>query len=188
VARLLPPSDLPLVLRPFDQVTAPPGAALRAEGVRAGARLSLRWRLDAPPGSVTVAARSAEPSRRDRLWESTCFEAFIGPAGRPDYWEVNLSPSGDWNFYRFDGERTGMRPEPRVMAPSVETTSHAGGRVTVTAALDLAPLAELAAAPLDLSITAVLESASGVRSYWALRHTSPRPDFHARGSFVIRLP
>src|SRR5262245_47150312 len=99
--------------------------------------LTLRWMLTAPSGAVVMAARSAARARCDRLWESTCFEAFLARAGSPEYWEVNLSPSGDWNVYRFDSERTGMRPELRVAAPSIATSGEAGGRITVTATLDL---------------------------------------------------
>jgi len=178
---------LPRVLRPFDETSAPSRTALRARATRDGTALTLRWTLDAPPGAVVVPARSAEPVRIDRLWESTCFEAFVAPAGRPEYWEVNLSPSGDWNVYRFDGERTGMRPEPRVAPPSVETAPDTGGRFTLTAALDLAPVTELATVALDVAITAVLEAAPGARSYWALLHARRQPDFHARESFGVRL-
>ena len=101
---------------------------------------------------------------------------------------MNLSPSGDWNVYRFDSERTGMRPELRVGQPSIATTTEPGGRITVTAALDLASITELASGPLDVAVTAVLQTTDGARTYWAVRHTRAQPDFHARESFVVRLP
>lgn len=176
-----------LVLHAFDPATVPAGIALHADVDRQGSRLSLRWTLIAQPRAVAIATRTAPPARRDRLWTTTCFEVFLAPAGGPEYWEVNLSPRGDWNVYRFDGERTGMRAEPRVAAPLVHTATAANGRFTLTAGLDLAPVPALADAPLDVAVTAVLEAASGVRSYWALRHARPQPDFHARETFVVRL-
>jgi hypothetical protein len=100
---------------------------------------------------------------------------------------VNLSPAGDWNVYRFDAYRDGMRPEPRVAPPSLDAATDATGRFTLAATLDLAPIAELVSVPLDVGIAAVVESAAGAQSYWALLHTAPQPDFHRRESFVVRL-
>src|SRR5215468_2832476 len=37
-----------------------------------------------------------EPHRTDRLWEHTCFEAFVGVTGKSEYCEFNFSPSGEW--------------------------------------------------------------------------------------------
>ena len=45
--------------------------------------------------------------RTDELWRTTCFEAFVRTDG--GYVEYNLSPSGAWAAYRFDGYREGMR-------------------------------------------------------------------------------
>ncbi len=165
----------------------PPGGALGVRVAREGARLALRWSLDGPAGAWSVPAPGAAPARRDRLWETTCFEVFLAPAGQPAYWEVNMSPAGDWNVYRFDGERTGMREEPRVRPPALDASTDAAGRFTLAASLDLTPIATLATAPLDAGVAAVLATTSGVCSYWAVRHTRPHPDFHARDGFVVRL-
>ena len=32
----------------------------------------------------------------DRLWQHTCFEAFVGVPGADPYYEFNFSPAGDW--------------------------------------------------------------------------------------------
>ena len=44
--------------------------------------------------------------RRDGLWEHTCFEAFIGCVDDAGYYEFNLSPSKDWQCYRFEAYRS----------------------------------------------------------------------------------
>ena len=176
---------LALALRPFDDSICATRTLLRAEVTRDGTLLTLRWTLDTPPGALMIPARTASAARLDRLWEGTCFEAFLAPAARPEYWELNLSPSGDWNVYRFDSERTGMRLELRGAAPTIATTTEPGDRVTVAASLDLASVAELAASPLDVALTAVLQTTDGARTYWAVRHTRAQPDFHARESFVV---
>ena len=53
-------------------------------------------RLKIPPASDV-------PQRTTGLWETTCFECFLGSLGQENYWEMNLSPSGDWNVFRLDG-------------------------------------------------------------------------------------
>ena len=49
------------------------------------------------------------PERKDELWNTTCFEAFLRPQGSDVYFELNMSPSGDWAAYRFNSYRSGMR-------------------------------------------------------------------------------
>jgi hypothetical protein len=168
------------------QEAPPADTALRAGIRRCGSVLSLRYVV-----AGTVPIRWPPPAtavtRVDRLWEHTCFEAFLAPRGGAAYWELNLSPSGDWNTYRFDGYREGMRPDPRAQAPAIGVEQASCGTLTVRATLDLGTMAELRAGPLDVSLAAVLEADDGTLSYWALRHTAVRPDFHRRDGFVLHL-
>ena len=126
------------------------------------------------------------PSRRDRLWEATCVELFLARRGSPGYWEVNLSPSGDWNVYRFDAYREGMREEKALSALPIRTIR---GPAALRLHLDLA-LDELLRAEdaLEAGVSAVLGHRGGGRTYWALAHCGPRPDFHLRESFLAHLP
>ena len=55
---------------------------------------------------------SPNPARRLQLWQHTCFELLWGPLHHPTYWELNASPSGDWNLFAFDDYRDGMIEEP----------------------------------------------------------------------------
>lgn len=115
--------------------------------------------------------------RADRLWERTCFEVFVATAD--GYCEFNLSPSGQWAGYRFEGYRQGM-------AESVEVAQIAGldsgvDRVALEASIDLSPSA------VRLGLSAVIESKEGARSFWALTHPGDEPDFHHPGSFALNL-
>src|SRR5215471_10967917 len=49
------------------------------------------------------------PARGDRLWQHTCFEAFLRAEADPAYYEFNFAPSKQWAAYRFDDYRGGMR-------------------------------------------------------------------------------
>jgi hypothetical protein len=40
----------------------------------------------------------------------------------------------------------------------------------------------------ELGLSAVLEEQDGIKSYWALAHSSEKPDFHARDCFIAKLP
>ena len=40
---------------------------------------------------------------------------------------------------------------------------------------------------LQLGLAAVIESADGALSYWALRHPPGEPDFHHRDAFALAL-
>ena len=62
--------------------------------------LALDYELVAPADQLIWPAAAASPERRDELWQSTCLELFIAKPNEPRYWEINLSPSGDWNVYR----------------------------------------------------------------------------------------
>lgn len=135
---------------------------------------------------ITVPEPVADRARRDDLWRHTCFELFAGPRDQTRYLEINVSPSGDWNTYSFTSYREGM-----ALLPVAHFESHCKRRSATE--LELRFSLELAAAdavgPLhDLAITAVIEHSDGAKSYWALTHTSDRPDFHKRDSFILTAP
>jgi hypothetical protein len=120
----------------------------------------------------------AEQGRTDDLWRHTCFEAFV--ATDEGYVEYNLSPSGQWASYRFDGPRAGMRT-----ADEVATVAGLDGAWDMVA---LEARIELPHGATRLALSAVIEGADGAMSYWALAHPSAKPDFHHPDSFVLDLP
>jgi hypothetical protein len=166
---------------------APPPASLALTGSvrRDGNRLSLQYRLEDPQGLVLVPPAAAAPRRCDELWTTTCFELFLAEPGAEPYWEVNLSPSGDWNLYRLSGYRQGLAPEPTIGAlPFVVQRDGSGLEVMVT--LDLGAL-PLEGRLLELAVTAVVELRDGEILYWALRHPGEQADFHWREGFGLRV-
>ena len=138
------------------------------------------------PRALIVPPRSPAPARRDGLWQSTCLELFVGVPGEPGYLEVNVAPSGDWNVYRFTGYREGMvpldPPEPR----SREAPRGPGEALAIGFTLVL-PEPWVSARGLEAGVSAVLEWAGGEKTYWAITHRGPRPDFHRRDAFVLDL-
>lgn len=121
--------------------------------------------------------------RADRLWEHSCFEAFIGPVGEAGYNELNLATSGQWAVYAFDGYRAGMTAiEGPVAALSVSSDPE---RVRFSASIDLPALSR--GREWDLGLSAIIEAKDGSKSYWALAHAPGPPDFHNRDCFTARL-
>jgi len=156
---------------------------------RQGPGLRLRYRLEGALDQLRLPQAGAEPARRDGLWQHTCLEAFWGLPGSEAYWELNASPSGEWNLYRLDRYREGLRPEPLGGAPRSQwtlTSAPAGGR-RLELELWCGLPETLQAGALEASLTAVLEHRDGMCTYWALTHPGPEPDFHRRDGFVLRL-
>jgi len=182
------PPSLSAVQHPFalSSFTPPPASLSLAGHVRRdGDRLSLDYRLEDPEGLVLVPPAIATPRRRDELWTTTCFEAFLAEPGAEPYWEVNLAPSGDWNLYRLSGYRQGLAPELAIAAlPFV--VERDGGGLDLAVTLDLGAL-PLAGRPLELAVTAVVELQDGEILYWALHHPGEQADFHRRDGFVLRI-
>jgi hypothetical protein len=130
---------------------------------------------------------SAVPARRaDKLWEHTCFEAFVAPQEGDAYFEFNFAPSGEWAAYVFRRYREGgALALDRTPAVSFRRTT---GGLELEAIIDPGLLPGIhMGAPLRLGLSAVIQDERGDRSYWALRHPSGRPDFHHPDAFVLVL-
>ncbi len=133
----------------------------------------------------------AQPSERcDRLWEHTCFEAFLGSAGCTGYREFNFSPSGQWACYDFSCYRQPLRSDLHTAAPQI-TAQITDGHLKLQAVIGNDALPQDAASkPLRIGLAAVVETRDTVednRSYWALHHPTDRPDFHHPDSFLFEL-
>ncbi|HVY87914.1 MAG TPA: DOMON-like domain-containing protein [Hyphomonadaceae bacterium] len=135
-----------------------------------------------------VIPRPATPARADELWKHTCFEAFARQPDAENYTEFNFAPSGAWAAYRFARRRSGMGNLDNVPAPSTVFKADAK-RLELAVTLDLSKVLELPLeAPWRAGITAIIEEASGAKSYWALAHPQGNPDFHHADSFALDLP
>ena len=125
------------------------------------------------------------PSRKFGLWEATCFEFFIGGVGDRNYWEFNLSPSGDWNVFHLDDYRQGLRDEIAFTSLPFAVDRSANS-LTLKLAVDLSQIISIDR-ELEVSVTAVINSTQAEVSYWALTHCGDEADFHLRDSFVIKI-
>ncbi len=142
--------------------------------------MMLDFRID---GDKVVIPEWRSGSREDGLWNSTCFELFLGTTNSDSYFEFNFSPSSQWAAYRFEKYREGMTDQPMKVEPHVEFDLDKPLELSVD--LDLS---DMPWAPLMGNLAAVIEEEGGHKSYWALAHSSGPPDFHNRDCFIAQLP
>ncbi|WP_106639253.1 DOMON-like domain-containing protein [Allosphingosinicella vermicomposti] len=179
-------------------------------GSRSGLRrIALRFVASGNIDAVRFPHHVTSHARKDELWRTTCFEAFLRVGDDNAYREFNLAPSGNWNCYHFTGYRENMAPENHVGDPAIQTymrreplgpgddghSSSIGPLdrfeapfLMLTATLEL----QSAMLPLDqpwhLALSAVIEEKNDRVSYWALKHPSGKPDFHHEDCFALELP
>ena len=141
----------------------------------------VRWRIDGV--SRLVVPKFAGKGRQDNLWQTTCFELFVKPAGGEGYCEFNLSPSERWAAYDFSSYREGMAERPFTREP--DCTMRMGQAMAIfDAAL---PRAQMPTGKCSVGLSAVIEEDGGMKSYWALGHGGEKPDFHDASCFTARL-
>ena len=139
-------------------------------------------------GDVSRVALPApnDPGIGHELWRHTCFESFIATEQGGPYFELNFSPSGEWAAYRFDRYRSGME-QVGIGTPELKINV-LGPMITVTATVALGPLPELVPwQTWHIGLSAVIETAQGSRSHWALAHPFGKPDFHHEDCFAAEL-
>jgi hypothetical protein len=150
-----------------------------------GGCLKFNYHLTGNIAQLSIPVPKA-PTATDGLWEHTCFEAFIAVEGETRYHEFNFSPSGQWATYAFS--RTRERCAWSIKHPPIITFKHNRESLLLEAIIHSADLPPNSAhLPLQLGLSAVLETPTGNRSYWALQHPASNPDFHNRAGFILTL-
>jgi hypothetical protein len=174
-------------LKPFPGEGNPAGIAIGGSIARSADALSVRCEVRGDLSKVSIPLAAEAPRRQDRLWEETCLELFLGTTDSAEYWEVNLSPSGHWNVYRFDKYREGMREEPGITSLPFQVRTQPDA-LRLSLDLDLRKILPQVQGAVEAGVCAVLRPVAGKTSHWALTHPASRPDFHRRDGFALILP
>lgn len=171
-------------LTPHPDWPCPAITGIAVEVARPGqGALSFRYEVAGDISALRLPTGPA-PGRADGLWQTTCFEAFLRPAGGAGYFEFNFAPSGAWAAYAFSGYREGMQPLEPLVAPTIVTRTTEGGLVVEVSLL----LSGLAEGRWRLGLSAVTEGRDGAKSYWAVTHPPGKADFHHPDCFALDLP
>jgi hypothetical protein len=124
------------------------------------------------------------PAPADALWQTTCCELFLNPAGQRSYREFNFSPSGQWAVYDFSDTRQPAPARPDCAAPTInEYREENLLQLDVTLPKSALPQGDT----LRLALAVVLEANNGTLGYWALAHPPGKPDFHHHAGFVLNI-
>lgn len=148
-------------------------------------QLTICYMLRGDFKEIAIAPPSNTRLRKHELWKDTCFEFFVGMKDSLQYWEFNLSLTGHWNVYRFDGYRQGMQEETAFTILPFNVQNQADG---LALALDV-DLGKIISADqeIEIAITTVIKHRNGEVTYWALTHQGAEADFHLRDSFIVEL-
>src|SRR6266508_6926807 len=148
--------------------------------------ITLHYLLAGNIEEILLPTKSIKPTRKDELWKITCFEFFLAIKDQPQYWEFNMSPSGDWNVYHMDAyRRIGFREETSIQRLPFDVQNEVGV-FQLNALVDLPPILQPGQL-LEFGITAVIQTMGGNETYWALSHPASIADFHLRESFILGL-
>ena len=148
--------------------------------------LTVLYFLTGNTSNVLLPEAYTQPQRKDDLWKTTCFEFFMALPNHAQYWEFNMSPSGDWNVYHMDAyRRIGLREESAIsQLPFLFQNQMESISLEIT--VDLNSIITLRS-PIHMGITSVIETDDGHETYWALTHPGTQPDFHLRESFILTV-
>jgi hypothetical protein len=152
--------------------------------------LFIRYELLGELSEIVIPERAGMPIREGRLWDNTCFEFFVAIKGLPQYWEFNLSPSEDWNVFRFKGYRNKEHEGEMEEEPFFSSLPFRTQREPESFLLELECNLDnfiREEQSLDIGISAVIKYRNNAFSYWAIAHCGSVPDFHLRESFIITL-
>lgn len=78
--------------------------------------LCLSYFIEKKPWLTLDDPLTTQIKRQDNLWEKNCLECFVALSEDSEYLEVNVSPNGAYNIYRFDDYRS-----PKNMPPIQDT-------------------------------------------------------------------
>jgi hypothetical protein len=148
--------------------------------------LAVTYRIHGDLASVRTPQPRA-PRVVEGLWQHTCCELFLRVERTGAYHELNLSPSGEWAAYVFDRYREGRLLTDEALDPQVRSST-GSAVLELSATVALAGLSRsYAQARLALAVSTVIEARDGSRSYWALAHPAPEPDFHHPDAFALAI-
>lgn len=168
-------------LKAFDSLKSPP-FRLQAEAKRQKGIIELAYRVEGPLSALILPARAASAAFTDELWKTTCFELFLQVEGEEGYEEWNFSPSGDWAHYQFVSYRQ-RRDDADAEGPQAGDLKASASELRLLIQIR----DRFVGKNLRFALTAVLHSAPDAKSYWAMAHSRPQPDFHAPESWIGRL-
>ncbi len=125
--------------------------------------------------------KQTKQERANELWLDTTFELFIAPTNSDEYWEINISPSTQWNVYHFTSYKEGMKESNIISQPTIKTDEyHNEYRLTFNSTVPNEHFDHV----LQINLCVILLDQKGVRHFYSIKRREGSPDFHDRDSFM----
>ena len=124
-----------------------------------------------------------EQTREDELWKKTCFELFIAHKNTPLYYELNISSSTNWNFYRFSDYKTAMKEEKNVSEPFIHSYKMQD-KYRLSFEFDF--YEELIEKELIFNLAVILLDTKGVRHFYSINRQEKTVDFHDKAYWNLK--
>lgn len=171
------------ILKPFSGTSFP--FELKTKISFNGDLVALEFTISNLIDSIILPSRKNKPQRTIGLWNATCFELFLKNRGANEYVEFNFSPTHDWNCFKFQNQNDELKEW--IQVKKVEITSFRDANLYQLKAVFLKsqlPSNFQNVERLLFSTTTVLKHSDDSLSYWAIKHTDNRPNFHHPESFT----
>ena len=161
-----------------------PAIEITGTVARTDNHLAVQYVVGGDVENILLPAPSSDSERKHNLWKATCFEFFIAIKDQPQYWEFNLSPSGNWNVYAMDAYRQVNMREEIVFTQLPFEFRKTNDEIFLDISVDLNPIIQPENI-LEIGITTIIQTDNDSESYWALAHPGQNADFHLRDSFTL---
>ena len=141
--------------------------------------LKINYKVHGNIKSISIDPLDNKASFEDELWKRTVFEVFLQLDGEESYIEWNFSSSSSWACYEFDSYR---KPEvPRKLInnpPKFINFNHDQNSINLSVEIPLdSKFTQADHFKIQLS-SIILDSSEKHMSYYAIEHSSEKPDFH----------
>ena len=118
--------------------------------------------------------------RAHELWLDSTFELFIAKNKGTEYWEINLSPSTQWNCYHFTNYKENMNESNLISTPSIISYNDKNRySLSFTSFIQNGLLSQ----ELLINLCVILLDKNGIRNFYSIKRREGTPDFHDREYF-----
>ena len=124
--------------------------------------------------------QNSKQQRADELWLDSCFELFISHPHKNEYWEINISPSTEWNIYHFTSYKEDMRVSNIISTPTIKSYRYEHEyKLSFETIIQKENFDKL----LLINLCVILLDKKGVRNFYSMDRREGSPNFHDRACF-----
>jgi len=121
--------------------------------------------------------KKTKQQRADNLWLDTCFELFIADINKKEYWEINISPSTEWNSYHFTKYKKNMKKSYLFSTPCIKIKSNEN---KYKFSFDSTMQKKILKKELQINICVIILDKNKKRNFYSINRRNSSPDFHDR--------